>query len=160
MKGSSRSGRNRTRKIRVRTRSADDRAAALLGELAELRAAQVPGWRPMPYHQVLAKWDAEFFAAYNRWYEQCVVKLRTTGIDAATRELIILAVAATVRDGMAVAVHSRRARKAGLPVEHVLDAIAVTGLVAGLPAMRDALKIISEEYRYGVNDEAVKSGGA
>lgn len=103
----------------------------------------------MQYHKVLAKWDREFFDAYNRWYEQCVVRLRSGGIDASTRELVILSVAAALRDEMAVAVHARRARDLNLRIEQVLDAVAISGLIAGLPAMRDAMKIIGDEYAYG-----------
>ena len=99
----------------------------------------------MPYHRLMPRIDPAFLEAYEAWYNQLMIVQRPGGITPEERELAIIAACASARETMGVRLHARKARQMGVPASKIYEAAMLAGLVAGMPAMRDALAVVAEE---------------
>lgn len=113
--------------------------------LAEELIARRGGGEPLPYHRLMPRIDPAFFQAYEAWYSQLMLVERPGGITLAERELAIIAGCASTRELYGLRIHARKARELGIPARKIYEAAMIAGLLAGMPAMRDALAVVAEE---------------
>jgi alkylhydroperoxidase/carboxymuconolactone decarboxylase family protein YurZ len=128
----------------------NDQAEDLLSTYASKRGPAQEKWvKVRAFHRIMAKWNGDFFRAFDSFYGQCILTDRPGGLDGRTRELIILAGAALIQDTPGLHTHARKAIELyGCSVEECFDAVATAAIIGGIPTLRVAIEIIAEEAAY------------
>jgi AhpD family alkylhydroperoxidase len=85
----------------------------------------------------------EVAAAFNGLIQSLVA---SKGIDAKTRQLIYIAMKASMGDGMAVSAHVPMAKAAGATREEVVDAILMTLTVSGIRGVVTCLPEVVKQF--------------
>lgn len=96
------------------------------------------------YHRILAEMGDDVFDAYDGWYSIAMLGRSQDGLDARTRELVVVALAALGRDGDALQMHAKKAINMGVSPSELYEAVLITGVTGGMPCLKVALPALAE----------------